>query len=93
MSDHPSPGEVWIVSDPKYGPEYYDNIDDPGPIIITAITSAFIHYVCDIGTHEGSSRKYKRGIWDWHKHMTRIWPLVESWDELEERGITLNVIS
>lgn len=83
----PQPGEVWIITDPQYGPEKWQAIHHHDrPFIVTHISPLALHWLrcSDLGAPvEGY---YSRGKWDWSKHAARLWPAVPSWPELEAQA-------
>jgi len=79
----PQPGEVWVITEPHFGPESWDRIHDYGPFVVTYIAASYIGFVTSGPDVEPKIGHYPRGQWDWLKHATRIWPPLPTWEELE----------
>ena len=89
MRDLPEPGEVWIVTEPQYGPESWHRIALANtPFIVTYVSRGQIGFVYADDGPTGKSHQFQRGLWEWHAHCTRLWPPVPSWDELAASGRT-----
>ncbi len=89
--DLPYPGEVWVVGEASYGPNLWEQIADHGPFIVIYISVHRIGFVAAGGEGpEPITGYYPRGSWSWHEHMVRVWPPVETWDELKQAGLVLS---
>lgn len=89
MREYPEPGEVWIVSEPKYGTETWHTIPYADlPFIVTYVSASFIGFVRAGAGPEPFVHQFQRGLWEWHAHCTRLWPPVPSWEELAAVGRT-----
>ncbi len=87
MADLPQPGEVWICTEPRYGPKNWESIDVQGPFIVTYLSNGRVGYTqASNGPEARQSWVVVSATWNWHEHMTRLWPPVPSWDELEREG-------
>lgn len=88
MGTEPQPGEVWIVTERRYGRESWQVIGGlrDTPFVVSTLTPGriVVQQVADNG--KVREEAFIRGTWDWHKHATRIWPPVPSWDELESEN-------
>lgn len=93
----PQPGEVWVCVESSYITARFPHSEPhkeqihgmwfKQPFIVLYISRQRIGIVMANDGAVPQTLELTRGDWNWHEHMTRIWPVVETWEELAQRGV------